>query len=164
MEAANDRLKQAYEYQQSQLENAKNNALRESYIKQQMVQRGYPEQLSAAGINGGAAQGLLARNNADYANQRTSVMGNYLNNLGAAGQTYQQGVMQNNENYLAQVAAYKQALEEMQREFELEQLKNSGILNGVGKTSGYNALTGSNKLTAQQYLDALRNSVGDLFG
>lgn len=60
MEAANDRLKQAYEYQQGLLATAKDNALREAYIKQQMVERGYPEQLSAAGINGGAAQGLIA--------------------------------------------------------------------------------------------------------
>ena len=43
MEAANDRLKQAYEYQQGQLGAARDNALREAYIKQQMVERRYPE-------------------------------------------------------------------------------------------------------------------------
>lgn len=162
MEAANDRLKQAYEYQQSQLGAARDNALREAYIKQQMVERRYPEQLSAAGINGGAAQGLLARNNADYANQRTAIHGDYLNNLGAAGQTYQQGIMKNNEDFLNTMAAYQQSLDEMRRKWELEQLEKSGLLtvnpyNRVGY--GFN----TQPLSAQDYLTNLRNNYGNLF-
>lgn len=118
MNATNDRLKQAYEYQQEQLRKAQNDALREAYIKQQMVERGYPEQLAAAGINGGAAQGVLARNNADYANQRTSIYNNLMQGLSDLGQNYQQGIMQSNENYLANMAAYQQALDQMEKEFE----------------------------------------------
>lgn len=121
MNAANDRLKQAYEYQQNQLATAKDNALREAWVKQQMVERGYPEQLSAAGINGGAAQAVLARNNADYAKQRTSIYNNYLNNLANAGQTYQQGIYGSNENFLANMAAYQQAFEEMKKNYEYDE-------------------------------------------
>lgn len=121
MNAANDRLKQAYEYQQNQLTTAKDNALREAWVKQQMVERGYPEQLSAAGINGGAAQAVLARNNADYSKQRTSIYNNYLNNLANAGQTYQQGIYGSNENFLANMAAYQQALEEMKKNYEYDE-------------------------------------------
>lgn len=169
MTAANDRLKQAYEYQQNNLEKAKNNALREAYIKQQMTERAYPEQLASAGINGGAAQGVLARNNADYANQRTSIQGDYLNNLGEAGQTYQQGVLQNEADYLANMAAYKQQIDQMRREWELEQLENSGLLKNLGKTnttsSGLSSLLSgnNNKMTAQEYLTNLRNQTGNLF-
>lgn len=167
MEAANERLKQAYEYQQGLLSTAKDNALREAYIKQQMVARGYPEQLSAAGINGGAAQGLLARNNADYANQRTSIQGNYLNNLGEAGQNYQQGILQNNENFLNSMAAYKQSLDEMRRKWELEQLENSGLLNTTATTKSASGLLGlfggTQQLTPQEYLNNLRNNYGNLF-
>ena len=118
MNATNDRLKQAYEYQQEQLRKAQNDAFREAYIKQQMVERGYPEQLAAAGINGGAAQGVIARNNADYANQRTSIYNNLMQGLSDLGQNYQQGIMQSNENYLANMAAYQQALDQMEKEFE----------------------------------------------
>jgi hypothetical protein len=156
MEAANERLKQAYEYQQGQLATAKDNALREAYVKQRMMERGYPEQLSAAGINGGAAQGVLARNNANYANQRSSIQGNYLNNLGEAGLAYQQGVMQNNENFLSTMAAYQQALDEIRRKWELEQLEKSGLLNG-----GYYGGTVSR--SPQEYLNNLRNNYGNLF-
>lgn len=120
MEAANERLKQAYEFQQSQLQKAQNDAFREAYIKQQMVQRAYPEQLAAAGINGGAAQGVLARNNADYAKQRTSVWNNYLNGMNQAGQSLQQGILTNNENFLAQMAAYHQAQEQMKQQHEYD--------------------------------------------
>ena len=118
MNATNDRLKQAYEYQQEQLRKTQNDAFREAYIKQQMVERGYPEQLAAAGINGGAAQGVIARNNADYANQRTSIYNNLMQGLSDLGQNYQQGIMQSNENYLANMAAYQQALDQMEKEFE----------------------------------------------
>lgn len=170
MEAANERLKQAYEFQQGQLASARDNALREAYIKQQMVERGYPEQLSAAGINGGAAQGLLARNNADYANQRTAIHGNYLNNLATAGQALQQGILQNNENFLNTMAAHQQSLDEMRRKWELEQLEKSGLLN-VPTTinrvsSGLSGLFGGitqQKLTPQQYLENLRANYGNLF-
>ncbi|MBO5715099.1 MAG: hypothetical protein J6S23_01745, partial [Clostridia bacterium] len=163
MEAANDRLKQAYEYQQKQLGTARDNALREAYIKQQMVERRYPEQLSAAGINGGAAQGLLARNNADYANQRTSIQGNYLNNLGEAGFTYQQGIAQNNEDFLNRMAAYQQSLDEMRRKWELEQLEKSGLL-GVNPYAYSSYGTGSvQPISAQAYLNNLRNTYGNLF-
>lgn len=129
MDAANERLKQAYEFQQSQLQKAKDDAFREAYIKQQMVERGYPEQLAAAGIRGGAAQGLIARNNADYAKQRSGIYDTYMTGLSTAGQDYQQGIMQSNENYLAQIAAYEEALKKMavQHEYdkELAQLKAS---------------------------------------
>ena len=168
MEAANDRLKQAYEYQQGLLSKAKDDALREAYIKQQMVERGYPEQLSAAGINGGAAQALLARNNADYAKQRGSIQGNYMNNLGEAGQAYQQGVLQNNQNFLESMAAYRQGLDEMRRKWELEQLEKSGLLkttaNGAGNgLGGLGNLFGVNTLTPQEYLNNLRTNYGSLF-
>ena len=156
MEAANERLKQAYEYQQGLLGKEKDNAMREAYIKQQMVQRGYPEQLAAAGIRGGAAQGLIARNNADYANQRTSVYNNYLNGVANAGQTYQQGVLQNNQEYLAQMAAYQQALDEMRRKWEMEQLENAGYFGGTS----YGNITAGNP---QEYLNNLRATYGNLF-
>lgn len=163
MDAANDRLKQAYDYQQTQLSKAKDDALREAWIKQQMVERGYPEQLAAAGINGGAAQGLLARNNADYANQRSNIQGNYLNNLGEAGQTYQQGILQNNADYLANMAAYRQQLDALRREWELEQLTNSGTLKNINQNSNNILGLSSKKLTPQEYLNNLRNQTGNLF-
>lgn len=129
MDAANERLKQAYEFQQAQLQNAKDDAFREAYIKQQMVERAYPEQLAAAGIRGGAAQGVIARNNADYAKQRTAIHNNYLGGLAQAGQTYQQGVLGANEDYLRSMAAYEQALKQMaiqhQYDKELAMLKAS---------------------------------------
>lgn len=160
MEAANERLKQAYEFQQGQLASARDNALREAYIKQQMVERRYPEQLAMAGVNGGAAQGLLARNNADYANQRTAIHGNYLNNLATAGQTLQQGILQNNENFLNTMAAHQQSLDEMRRKWELEQLEKSGLLNA----NPYNRVGfNTQPLTAQDFLNNLRNNYGNLF-
>lgn len=129
MEAANERLKQAYEFQQAQLQKAKDDAFREAYIKQQMVERAYPEQLAAAGINGGAAQGVIARNNADYAKQRTAIHGNYLGGLAQAGQTYQQGLYGANENFLSSMADYERALKQMaiqhQYDKELAMLKAS---------------------------------------
>ena len=162
MNAANDRLKQAYEYQQGLLAKAKDNAMREAYIKQQMVERAYPEQLTAAGINGGAAQALIARNNADYANQRTAAQGNYMNGLAEAGYNYQQGVLQNNQNFLDSMAAYRESLDEMRRKWELEQLEKSGLLNMTNNRYGTSYL-GQPQMTAQEYLNNLRQNYGNLF-
>ena len=162
MEAANERLKQAYEFQQGQLASARDNALREAYIKQQMVERRYPEQLAMAGVNGGAAQGLLARNNADYANQRTAIHGNYINNLATAGQALQQGILQNNENFLNTMAAYQQSLDEMRRKWELEQLEKSGLINSSLNKAGV-GFRKTQPLTAQDFLNNLRGNYGNLF-
>ena len=162
MNAANDRLKQAYEYQQGLLTKAKDDAMREAYIKQQMVERAYPEQLTAAGINGGAAQALIARNNADYANQRTAAQGNYMNGLAEAGYNYQQGVLQNNQNFLDSMAAYRESLDEMRRKWELEQLEKSGLLNMTNNRYGTSYL-GQPQMTAQEYLNNLRQNYGNLF-
>lgn len=162
MEAANERLKQAYEYQQGLLSKAKDNAMREAYIKQQMVERAYPEQLTAAGINGGATEALIARNNADYANQRTAAQGDYMKGLAEAGYNYQQGVLQNNQNFLEIMAAYRQGLDEMRRKWELEQLEKSGLLKMTNNRYGTSYL-GQPQMTAQEYLNNLRQNYGNLF-
>lgn len=120
MNAANERLKQAYDFQQAQYQRAKDDAFREAYIKQQMVERAYPEQLAAAGIRGGAGVGVIARNNADYAKQRTSIHNNYLNNLANAGQILQQGIVGNNEDFLRSMAAYQQALKQMELQHQYD--------------------------------------------
>jgi hypothetical protein len=166
LEAANARLKQAYEYQQNLLAQAKDKALREAFIKQQMVARGYPELFSAAGINGGAAQSMIARNNADYANQRASVYGDYLNNLGAAGQNYQQGLLQNNENYLSNMAAYQQALEQakLKQQYDLELLQKQYELDRQAKIdekNGYRVIgTGVNSSIPTSDLLSLASLAG----
>lgn len=62
-----------YTAQQAALEQQREKELRQAYVRQQQALAQLPEQLAAAGINGGAAESSLVRLNRAYGSQRADI-------------------------------------------------------------------------------------------
>jgi hypothetical protein len=72
------RLRDDYDYSTNMLRQERDNALRENWILQQQAEAALPEQMAAAGINGGASETTLADLRARYEGNRNDIRGNYM--------------------------------------------------------------------------------------
>lgn len=83
------KLQNQYDYSAQKLKNERDAALRENWILQQQAEAALPEQMAAAGINGGASETSLAALRARYQGDRNNIRGNYMDNLGDLSQQAQ---------------------------------------------------------------------------
>ena len=77
-----ERMREQYEYAAEKLRSERDEALRENWILQQQARAALPEQMAAAGINGGAAETSLANINAQYQGGRNDIRNEYIKELG----------------------------------------------------------------------------------
>lgn len=82
-------LRDEYNYSAEKLKDERDEALRENWILQQQAEASLPEQMAAAGINGGASETSLAALKARYQGDRNNIRGNYMDNLGDLSQQIQ---------------------------------------------------------------------------
>lgn len=75
-------LRDEYNYSAEKLKDERDEALRENWVLQQQAEAALPEQMAAAGINGGASETSLAALRARYQGDRNNIRGDYTNNLG----------------------------------------------------------------------------------
>lgn len=75
-------VRNQYENSVKRLEKERNDALRENWILQQRAEAALPEQMAAAGINGGASETTLANLRAQYQGNRNDIRSGYMENLG----------------------------------------------------------------------------------
>lgn len=75
-------LQNQYDYSAQKLKEERDEALRENWILQQQEEAALPEQMAAAGINGGASETTLADLKARYQGNRNDIRKGYINNLG----------------------------------------------------------------------------------
>lgn len=80
------RLRDDYDYSTNMLRQERDNALRENWILQQQAEAALPEQMAAAGINGGASETTLADLRARYEGNRNDIRGNYMDEVGKLSQ------------------------------------------------------------------------------
>jgi hypothetical protein len=79
-------LREQYDYSAEKLKNERDEALRENWILQQQAEAALPEQMAAAGINGGASETTLADLRARYEGNRNDIRGNYIDEVGKLSQ------------------------------------------------------------------------------
>ena len=110
-------LESNYMYGADKIAQDRENALREAYVNRMMSQKNLPQQLNAAGLNGGAAESAVAQLLNNYGNARNSIetqsmndlanlLNQYQNNANSAGQQYAQALNDleaNNYNYQAKL-------------------------------------------------------------
>lgn len=91
-------LREQYNYNAEKLREERDAALRENWILQQQAKAALPEQMAAAGINGGAGETSLANLIAQYQNQRNDIRGDYADSLGELGRENAAAAAQNQQS------------------------------------------------------------------
>lgn len=93
------RLRDDYDYSANMLRQERDNALRENWILQQQAEAALPEQMAAAGINGGASETTLADLRARYEGNRNDIRGNYMEEAGKLSQQNAAAQAEAQQNY-----------------------------------------------------------------
>lgn len=111
-------LREQYDYSAEKLKNERDEALRENWILQQQAEAALPEQMAAAGINGGASETSLAALRARYQGDRNNIRGNYMNNLGDLTQQNQAERAEAERSYNERWADYLLSLAQMGKQHQ----------------------------------------------
>ena len=113
-------LRDQYDYSAQKLKNERDAALRENWVLQQQAEAALPEQMAAAGINGGASETTLANLRAKYQGDRNNIRGEYMNNLGELSQQNQSERAEAERAYNEKWLEYLLSLAKMEAAKELE--------------------------------------------
>lgn len=108
------------EYAADKLRTERDEALRENWILQQLAEAALPEQLAAAGLNGGAAETTLAALRARYQGNRNDIRSGYMDNLGGIAEKHAEQQAENERAYNEQWINYLMQLAQMEKEYEYD--------------------------------------------
>lgn len=100
------KLRDDYDYSANMLKQERDNALRENWILQQQAEAALPEQMAAAGINGGASETTLADLRARYEGNRNDIRGNYMDEVSKLSQQNAAAQAEAQQNYNEQWLEY----------------------------------------------------------
>ena len=139
----------SYDKSQGDINRDSEGSLQQAYINKMLTQRGLQQELSAQGLNGGAAESTLASLANNYGNSRNNIETTKASNLADLRATYQKNLadaLNARNNSLAQL--------EQRRASALQDAENQRANMYAGMISNGSI---SNLATADQsYLDALR--------
>ncbi len=76
------KVREQFESSAKKLREERDNALRENWILQQQAEAAFPEQMAAAGINGGTSETTLANMKAKFQGDRNDIESGFMDNLG----------------------------------------------------------------------------------
>ena len=122
-----ERTRAQYENKAAKLRRERDEALRENWVLQQQAQAALPEQMAAAGLNGGAAETTVAAMNARYQGNRNDIRSGYMDNLGELSEEYAAQQAENERAYNEKWIDYILSLAEMEEEY-----KNKKALAAIG--------------------------------
>lgn len=111
-------LRRQHEYAAEKLRAAKDEALRENWVLQQQAEAALPEQLAAAGLNGGAAETTLAALKARYQGNRNDIRSGYMDNLGGISEEFAAQQAETEREYNEKWIDYLLSLAKSEKEFE----------------------------------------------
>lgn len=108
LNSAMDTMRKNYEYGQSIQNEDAAKSLREAYINYMMNRRNLNQNLSAAGISGGATESSLANMYNNYGNSRNDINTTLARNLAQLLNTYENNIASANQAYNSQWADARQ--------------------------------------------------------
>ncbi len=142
-------LEQNYAYSQEQLNQNAANALREAYINRMMAEKNLEQRLNAQGLNGGAAESVIASLLNNYGSARNSIETQRMNDLADLLNTYQ-----NNANSAR--SQYNDAMNSLaSQNYGYQRQLQNDLANGVIGT--YDDLYGALNSGYNTYANAMQN-------
>ena len=115
-----EKVRENFEAAANKLKAERDDALRENWILQQRAEAALPEQLAAAGMNGGATETTLANLLARYQGNRNDIRSGYMDNLGDLAMENSAQQAEAERAYNEQWIDYLLSLAKMEKEFEQE--------------------------------------------
>lgn len=113
-------LMDEYERSIGILRDERDEALRENWILQQQAMAALPEQMAAAGINGGATETSLANLMAEYQGNRNDIQSGYMDNLGKLAKEQSGKKMEAEKDFSQKWIEYLMNLANMEKEHEYD--------------------------------------------
>lgn len=128
VETSIDELRSRYleelmgEYERSLgiLRDERDEALRENWILQQQALAALPEQMAAAGINGGAAETSIANIGAEYQGNRNDIQSDYMKELSELAKEQSGKKLEAEKDYSEKWMEYLMNLAKMEKEHEYD--------------------------------------------
>ena len=112
------KAKAEFESKAQKLRQERDEALRENWILQQRAEAALPEQMAAAGINGGASESTLANLRAEYQGNRNEIRDGFINELGEISAENSAQIAESENKYTEQWLEYLLSLAKMEEEFD----------------------------------------------
>ena len=101
-----ERVRENFDLAAEKLRRERDDALRENWILQQRAKAALPEQMAAAGINGGASESTLANLEAQYQGNRNDIRKDYAENLEELGAKTSEQQAESEDKYNRQWLEY----------------------------------------------------------
>ena len=101
-----ERVRENFDLAAEKLRRERDAALRENWILQQRAKAALPEQMAAAGINGGASESTLANLEAQYQGNRNDIRKGYAENLEELGAKTSEQQAESEDKYNRQWLEY----------------------------------------------------------
>lgn len=112
------KAREEFESKAQKLQKERDDALRENWILQQRAEAALPEQMAAAGINGGASETTLANLMARFQGNRNDIRSGYMDNLGDLAAEHSAQQAESEKAYNEQWLEYLLSLAKMEEEYE----------------------------------------------
>ena len=109
-----ERIKEQFENSAQKLRKERDDALRENWILQQQAEAALPEQMAAAGINGGISETTLSNLRAKYQGNRNDIQKGYMNEMGDLAEKNLENHSEAEKSYSEKWLEYLLSLAEME--------------------------------------------------
>lgn len=115
-----EKVRANFENTAKKLREERDAALRENWVLQQQAEAALPEQMAAAGINGGASETTLANIKAKYQGDRNDIRNGFANELGELSFEHSRQQAENENRYNEKWLEYLLSLAQMEEKYKHE--------------------------------------------
>ena len=114
------KIREQFESSAQKLRKERDDALRENWILQQQAEAALPEQMAAAGINGGISETTLSNLRAKYQGNRNEIQNGYMEDIGDLAEKKLGNQSEAEKSYNEKWLEYLLSLAQMEEKYKYE--------------------------------------------
>ena len=114
------KIREQFESSAQKLRKERDDALRENWILQQQAEAALPEQMAAAGINGGISETTLSNLRAKYQGNRNEIQNGYMDDIGDLAERKLENQSEAEKSYNEKWLEYLLSLAQMEEKYKYE--------------------------------------------